>query len=221
MSDDTDEALKTIAADVKAVLDKLSTSVEADKAVRDLIALALDPRAVKRNLRQLHDALAAVSAAQSKLDAERAEFVEWKAKEIADFEPQRRQAVRLFEIATAKTKEAEAQKNAAEALGQRNLGRERELEQLGVRVPAEHRDYTPPTVHHDFIPIAGTSITRAPEPRPRPPGESEPQAEQQSHTIRRGPGDASDWPANVSLTRQAEPQAVRVRVGRKGATHAE
>src|SRR5580692_4468470 len=55
-------------------------SLDSFKAVRDLVALAIDPKAVKRHLRQLHDALAARTAAQKKLETDRAEFSAYEQK---------------------------------------------------------------------------------------------------------------------------------------------
>jgi septal ring factor EnvC (AmiA/AmiB activator) len=48
-------------------------------AVANLLALVVDMRSCKARLRSLHDALAATSAAQAKLDAERAAFAEHEA----------------------------------------------------------------------------------------------------------------------------------------------
>jgi len=54
------------------------------RAVKDLVALAVDPRAVKRHLRQLYDALTAITAAQHKLEADRAAHAEQVVKDRAE-----------------------------------------------------------------------------------------------------------------------------------------
>ena len=69
------------------------------KAANNLIALAIDPKAVKRNLRALHDAMAAASAAQVKLAADRAAFDEYKAGETATIEQQKKMAGDIWKTA--------------------------------------------------------------------------------------------------------------------------
>jgi len=51
--------------------------------------IATDPKAVRRHLRQLHDALAAVSAGQAKLASEREQFTRYVAETTAELEQQR------------------------------------------------------------------------------------------------------------------------------------
>jgi hypothetical protein len=155
------------------------------KAVNNLIALAIDPKAAKRNLRALHDALEAITDAQQKLDADRIAFDQYRTKETAAIEPQRKAAGQMGEHAQARERAVEEREQAVYA---------RE-EELGLDV----------TAHHDFTPIAGTSITRDPERR----------------TVRRGPGDSSDFPADVTLTRDQPPSEHGARVrGRRGAAQA-
>jgi hypothetical protein len=55
-------------------------SLDSFKAVRDLVALEIDPKSVKRHLRQLHDSLAAVTAGQDKLAADQAAFTAYEQK---------------------------------------------------------------------------------------------------------------------------------------------
>src|SRR4029077_4769930 len=57
-------------------------------AVNNLIALAVDPKAVRRNLRSLHDALAATAAAQQQLESDRAAFAEYEKATRAEREGQ-------------------------------------------------------------------------------------------------------------------------------------
>lgn len=67
----------------------LSLPPDSFKAVRDLIALVIDPRAVRRHLRQLHDALATVSTAQLALATERTAHDAHLAKDRAELEAER------------------------------------------------------------------------------------------------------------------------------------
>jgi hypothetical protein len=159
------------------------------KAASDLIALAVDPKAVKRNLRALHDAMAAASAAQVKLAADRAAFDEYKAKETAELEQQRKTAGSTW--AMVKSREA-----AVEQREEHCDARERELGSRG--------GYRPPRNHPDFTPIEGTTITRSPE-RPPPVPSDAPPPEQERTVVRVGR-------AGTSLA-----QSVETPVRRRGA----
>jgi hypothetical protein len=81
-------------------------TLDSFKAVRDLIALCIDPRTVKQRLRQLHDSLAAIAAAQLKLDAREAAVVAREAAADTREREQNQRAVKLHEqeveLATAK-----------------------------------------------------------------------------------------------------------------------
>jgi hypothetical protein len=74
------------------------------KAANNLIELANNAKETKRNLRALHDAMAAASAAQVKLAADRAAFDEYKAKETAEIEEQRKTTVSTY--ATVRSRES-------------------------------------------------------------------------------------------------------------------
>jgi hypothetical protein len=102
-------------------------SLDSFKAVRDLVALAIDPRAVKRHLRQLHDALAAVDAAQRKLVEDRAAHDEYLAKTRAEIEEQRNMAARIWETAQA----------AERSIAERERRTELEKAWSGLRPPGQ------------------------------------------------------------------------------------
>ena len=178
-----------------------------------LVKLAVDPRSAKRTVRELRDAAHAAASERTQVAADKAEFVEWKAAQIAEFEPQRKSAVRIYELAKAKEAEVEAEKDRMEVVKKR-------CRELGLDIDSPTFDpanFMPPG---SFTPIEGTTIRQSPERRPAPPVETEPQAEQQSNTVRRGHGDTVDFPPGTTLSRQPEPTAVRVRVrpnNRKGA----
>ena len=57
---------------------------EAWQTVFALVQIAVDPKAVKRHLRSLHDALAATTAAQQKLEAQRIELEAQWARDRAE-----------------------------------------------------------------------------------------------------------------------------------------
>jgi hypothetical protein len=101
------------------------------KAVNNLIALAVDPKAVKRNLRALHDAMAAASAAQVKLAADRAAFDEYKATETAEIEEQKKAAVSTY--AMVRSREAALENREARCAA-------REAELRGGYQPRNHPD---------------------------------------------------------------------------------
>jgi hypothetical protein len=69
--------------------DRLTLPALDFRAVRDLVALAIDPKMVKRNLRSLHDALAATTAAQRQLESDRAEHDAQLAKDRAELAAER------------------------------------------------------------------------------------------------------------------------------------
>jgi hypothetical protein len=117
------------------------------KAANNLIALAVDPKAVKRNLRALHDAMAAASAAQVKLAADRAAFDEYKATETAALEQQEKSAASVWGTVRSREQAVEARERAVGA-------REREVGSCPGNQPRNHPDFTP---------IEGTTITREPE----------------------------------------------------------
>lgn len=201
-------------------------SPDSFKAVRDLIALVVDPRAVKRNLRQLHDGLAAISAAQLKLDADRAAWGAQQEKERAELVQERavllgrRQRVEQDEASIAQQREDIAKLERAWS---------------GLRLPGEPPEFM---VGSSIArPQAYTALQRArhyaehgvpPDHPDKPIEHAEPVQsveEPRSTNIRRGVGDAGDWPSNVSLTRAPDESeqriGVRVRSPRKGAAHAE
>jgi hypothetical protein len=80
-------------------------SLDSFGAVNNLIALAIDPKAVKRHLRQLHDALAAVTAGQDKLAAERTAFDEYERTTRAELTAQAAK-LREGQVALATAKDA-------------------------------------------------------------------------------------------------------------------
>jgi hypothetical protein len=62
---------------------------EAWQTVFALVKIVVDPKAVKRHLRQLHDALAAIAAAQQKLEAQGIELEAKWAADRAELEQER------------------------------------------------------------------------------------------------------------------------------------
>jgi hypothetical protein len=162
------------------------------KAANDLIALAVDPKAVKRNLRALHDAMAAVSAAQVKLAADRAAFDEYKAEETAELEQQKKTAASTWAMVRSRERAVEAREQADEA-------REREV------------GFRPGNNHPDFTPIAGTTITREPERRTVRSGPGDTVDWPNNVTLEREPDESEPAPVGA---------AARVR-GRRGVAHAE
>jgi hypothetical protein len=124
-------------------------SLDGFKAVSDLIAFVINAREVKRYLRQLHDALAANTAAQSKLDADRLAHDEHIAKTNAELGQREKTAGSIW----ARAKAAES------AMAEREQAVRAKEHELGL-------DYTPPS---DFQPIEGTTITQSPPERPPRP----------------------------------------------------
>lgn len=125
MSDDTDDTATEQPA-------RLSLpSLDSFKAVRDLVALAIDPKAVKRHLRQLHDALAAVDAATRKLADDRAACDEHCKRITAEAEEKQKMAGRIWETAQA----------AERSIAERDR-RTAELEKAwsGLRLPGQPPD---------------------------------------------------------------------------------
>jgi hypothetical protein len=191
-------------------------SLDSFKAVRDLVALAIDPRAVKRHLRQLHDALAATDAAQRKMESDRAEHDRVIAAERAEISAGR---AKLSADQTALANKKEAREDS---LAEREK-RIRELEKAwgALRLPGDD----------NFEPFGG--LTRAPPPTTplqkakfferhgrlphvdesldAPVAASEPQPEQ-SRTVVVGRD-------GTTLAQSVEgPAAARIR-GRRGAAH--
>jgi len=182
-------------------------------AVRDLIALCIDARAVKVRLRQLHDSLAATAAAQRQLESDRAAFAEYEKAtraELAARETKLREREVNVHIGEGQNKEraeainAEKQRWAAlrlpgepaEMFGSISRGRPFS----GYEVAKHYADHGVLPDHPDKpLPL---DEGEPPEPSPAP--------------VRRGHGDSGDWPANVTLTKEPE-HPVRVRVGRRGA----
>jgi len=185
-------------------------------AVRDLIALCIDPRAVKRHLRQLHDALAATAAAQRQLENDRAEHDRVIAAERAEIAAERdalmKRRVDVHQAEASLAERTERITRLERAWSDLTLPGEppplmgtltRSKAYTGLeraRYAATHDGALP--THPDALPLEG-----------------EPQAEPPPAPVRRGHGDAGDWPKNVTLTRSPEepPAGARVRPGRKGA----
>jgi hypothetical protein len=181
-------------------------------AVNNLIALATDPRTVKRHLRQLHDSLAATTAARRQLETDRAEHDRVIAAERAEIAAERAK-LREGEVALANKKEARE-----DLLAEREK-RIRELEKAwgSLRLPGDD----------NFETFGG--LTRAPPPvsalqkarfhaahgrlphvdeRLDAPVASEPPADQ-SRTVQVG--------RDGTTLAQSVEEPVRVRIGRRGA----
>jgi hypothetical protein len=99
MSDTTDDDTTHMGTDdVAEQPERLALpSLDSFRAVRDLVALAVDPKAVKRNLRALHDALAATAAAQRQLDTREAAVVAREAAAAEHEKANTAQAIKLHE----------------------------------------------------------------------------------------------------------------------------
>jgi hypothetical protein len=198
-----DDVINALGARLAALEERVRGQDQAKRAVENLIALAIDPKAAKRVLRSIHDSLVAEAEARKKTCDERAAFDEWKASETADIAPLRKSAENAWAHAKAKEAAVEARERAVEL-------REQRCRELGV-------DISPAAVHHtrdvhpDFQPIAGTTITRSPEPPPRDPDLPPAPVNYDAQ--------GNSFPKHVSLTRQpaatdAPPPAARVRPGR-------
>jgi hypothetical protein len=198
-------------------------SLDSFKAVRDLVALAIDPRAVKRNLRSLHDALAATTAARHELESARAAHDAQVAKDRAEFAADR-----------AKLREGEtALANKREWREDNLLERERRISALeaawkSLKLPGEDNFVTfggltrePPRVtglqkakffeKHGRLPHVDESLDA-------PVATSEPRPEQ-SRTVIVG-RDGTTLSQTVTESEAAPVGAARVRP-RRGAAHAE
>jgi hypothetical protein len=164
-------------------------SLDSFKAVRDLVALAIDPKLVKRHLRQLHDSLAAVDTAQRQLESDRAAI-----------------AAERAEIAAERAEVADAQKKLREREVKLHIEKTAFDERLKLLPPSRepyHADddgWTAPAG-------SGMSRTFAP-PRSAVPSEPPPEQRQTVHVGREG--------TTLSQTIEAPPAVARVRPGRKG-----
>jgi superfamily I DNA/RNA helicase len=185
-------------------------------AVNNLIALCIDPRSVKRHLRQLHDSLAAITAAQQQLEADRLAFDQHKAKQLAEIAEERATATQRLLAAQQAERSLEERRETVLKLERAwsgltlpgeppplagTLSRSRAYSGLERARYAAAHDGALPT-HPDAEPDA-TVDYGPPTASPAP--------------VRRGHGDSGDWPANVSMTKEPEAPGVRVR-GRKPST---
>jgi hypothetical protein len=121
-------------------------------------------------------------AEKKAIAAERLALDEYKAKTESEFEQERKAAYRrLYNVQRAEA-----------ALEEREQACRTREKSLGLAV----------TAHHDFTPIAGTTITREPE-RPR---------------VTRTGTDGAPFADGTTITREPDPSAgTRVRPGRKSA----
>jgi hypothetical protein len=185
-----------------------------DAAFKDLFSLLTlikDASVCEQRLITLRQHHSRLRSAQKKLTADIAAHAAQVVKDRAELEQKQKTAANIWKLAQDRERAVEAREEHC---------RKREAEGPGGYRPS--RDST-------FVPMEGSGLTRTyfpppPPPPPPSPPPDEPPAEQLSRsTIRRGPGDASDWPPGTTLTRDdpAPPQAVRVRVGRKAAQQAD
>jgi hypothetical protein len=134
-----------------------------------LIALAGDARGYKKRLHALARAIAEADAAQKQLADDRAAYDEYKAKETAEFDEQKKTAASMWERAAARERTVEARE-------QRCAEREIELG-LNARNPADDfaaikgsgmsRSFPRQAVRHDRLGqqfAAGSTITRSEPP---------------------------------------------------------
>jgi hypothetical protein len=189
-----------------------------------LVKIAADPRTTKRNLRALHDSLAATAQAQRQLETYRTEHDAQLAKDRAELAAERdvltkrqvaaHQAEASLEERTERIRKLELAWSGLTLPGEPpplmgTLSRSKAYSGLErARYAAEHGGALPR--HPDAEPDESTATVNYDSP-PAP--------------VRRGHGDSGDWPANVSMTKEpAEPAAgaagARVRA-RRGVAHAE
>jgi hypothetical protein len=211
-----DDDMTDTDTDVTELFEVPPPPAEVFKQVSDLMGLIANGSACETRLASLRRAHAKIRSAAKRSAAEKEAFAAYKAAAEAEIEPQRKSAANVWAHAKAKEAAVEAREAAVELA-------ERRCRELGVD-PSPPAVYRSPDVHHDFIPIAGTTITRAPERLPTPDEPIE-DASEPPHTVRRGHGDSVDFPPGTTLSRQSEepPPSVRVRVRnrRGGAAHAE
>lgn len=217
MSDDNDDTeIKQSSGNMieqpDAVTEFEQIPVDAYAAFFSLIKLAVDARSAKRTVRELRDAANRAASERAQIAADRVEHDRQLAADRTELAQERmtllgrRQRVERDEAAIEEQRKEFAKLEAAwsglalpgepyQLSG--TLTRARPFSGLQVaKYAASHNGELP---RHPDAPL---------------PNEREAEAERPT-AVRHGPGDAGDWPANVSLTRQPEAQAVRVRVGRK------
>jgi hypothetical protein len=204
--------------DVAEPTERLSLpTLDSFAAVRDLIALCIDPRSVKQRLRQLHDSLAAVAVAQQKLDAREAAVA---AREAAAAEHEKAitaQELKLREgqVALATAKDArldaviERERRVGELEAQWRFVAEDDDVRSGFR-SAEFSALMKARAAYGFTRDSGLDevAKEMAEKFPRGP------------TARTGFDGTTEFPKGVTLTRDlppSEPPAagVRIRGGRK------
>jgi hypothetical protein len=93
-------------------------SLDSFAAVNNLVALAIDPRAVKRHLRQLHDSLAAIADAQRQLDAREAAVA---AREEAAAEQEKENTAKALKLHEQEVEFATRKDARLEAIIEREL----------------------------------------------------------------------------------------------------
>jgi hypothetical protein len=218
MSDDIDTGIDAT-IEVAETGETRPIAPDSFKTVRDLIALVVDPKQVKRHLRQLHDSLAQVAAAQVKLAADRAVAA-------AQIEEDRAELAEERDVLMKRRLAVQRQESELAEREQSYLELERAWS--GLQLPG-----APPPM------MTGATLTRS-EPftglqkakhfaeygrlpdHPGKPIEGAPLVEPSPAPLRSGPNDAGDWPANVTLTRTEQaPEPVMIRRHRGAARHAE
>jgi hypothetical protein len=141
-TDTTDDATATAAAAGGAV--ELALRLIPPAAWEGMFLLgkiATDPKAIRRHLRQLHDSLVAEAEAQKKTQEDRAAFDEYKAKETAELDEQKKTAASIWERAQSRERAVDAREQAC---------RERETALgLNARNPDD-----------DFVPMQGSGMSR-------------------------------------------------------------
>jgi hypothetical protein len=209
MTDDTApiDAAPDTAADAGGAVELALRLIppQAWETVFALVRIAVDPKFARRNLRSLHDSLAATTAAQKKLDADRVEF--------AVYERQTREELTARDI-KLREKEVElaTKKDAREDRLREREEHIRELEHRWAFV-GEDDDVKTGFRQGEFSALYkaraayGSAHDHSLDDISRAMAEKVP-----SRVVQHDP-QGTMFPSHVSLTRD-EPQAVRVRPGR-------
>jgi hypothetical protein len=194
MSSDTDTDTHTATDPPQAPPDA------AFKDLFSLLTLIKDANVCEQRLITLRQHHSRLRSAAKKLTADIAAHAERVAKDRAELEQKQKTAANIWKLAQDRERAVEA--------------REEHCRKIETEGPGKHHPNVDPT----FVPMEGSGLTRTYFPPPSPPPSEQPAEQPSRSTIRRGPGDASDWPSGTTLTRDdPAPTSVRVRVGRKAA----
>jgi hypothetical protein len=202
MTTDTDVTIDTAAEPTE----RLSLpSLDSFAAVNNLIALAIDPKAVRRHLRSLHDSLAAIDRERRGLEADRQAFAADKAKQLAEIAAEREVVTRRL-LAAQETERANEERHA--------VIRKLEVAWSGLRLPGEPADGFGTLARSR--PFSGLQVARHAAEHGRLPDHPDAPLPQED-PVRTG-FDGTEFSKHTTITRTPEPPAgARVRPGRKGA----